>query len=265
MDTKELARAIRISSLKMVHNSNSSHIGGALSMTDMLAVLYNEVLHYDAHNPKDPDRDRLVLSKGHTCAALYSVLGLKGFYPMEELETFCQNGSLFEGHVSYRIPGVEISSGSLGHGFPIACGMAYGAKVKKQNFRTYVIVGDGEMNEGSNWEALLFGAHHKLDNLCAFIDRNKMQALGNSNDILNLEPLKAKLEAFNWNVLDIDGNDYDQLRAAFKNAAETKGKPTIIIANTIKGKGVPYMENTLKWHYCAPNDDLLNKALEVLQ
>lgn len=265
MDTKELARQIRISSLKMVHNSNSSHIGGALSMTDILAVLYNEVLHYDANNPIDPDRDRLVLSKGHTCVALYSVLALKGFYPVKELDTFCQNGSLFEGHVSYMIPGVEISSGSLGHGFPVACGMAYGAKVKKQNFRTYVIVGDGEMNEGSNWEALLFGAHHELDNLCAIIDRNKMQAFGNSNDILNLEPLKSKLEDFNWNVLDIDGNDYEQLRAAFKNADETKGKPTIIIANTIKGKGVSYMENTLKWHYSAPNEELLNKALEELQ
>lgn len=265
IDSIELAKKIRITSVEMVYRAHASHLAGALSMADILAVLYANILHYDSKNPKDPLRDRLLLSKGHTCVALYAVLAHTGFYPLNTLDSYGQDGSIVLCHVTDKLPGVEISSGSLGHGLPIASGIAYGAKVQKQNFRTYVILGDGEMDEGSNWEAFLFGAHHKLDNLCVIIDYNKMQAMGNNADILNLEPLKAKLEAFNWNAIEIDGNDHEQLRTAFKNANETKGKPSVIIANTIKGKGISFMEHQLKWHYSSPNEEQYKEAMEELR
>src|SRR5574344_468442 len=264
MNSIELARNIRVTSVEMVHRANASHIGGALSMADILAVLYSDVLKYDVKNPDYDDRDRCLLSKGHACVSMYAALAHVGFYPLKDLESYGMDGSMFLCHTSHHIPGVEISAGSLGHGLPIACGLAYGAKVRKKSFRTYVIVGDGEMDEGSNWEALLFGAHHKLDNLCVIIDYNKIQSFGNTNDVINLEPLKDKLEAFNWNVIDIDGHNHSELKDAFAQAEKTSGKPSVIMANTIKGKGVSYMENDLLWHYRSPNDELFKKAMEEL-
>ena len=264
MNSVELAREIRKSSVGMVYRAHSSHIGSALSMTDILAVLYADILRYDAKNPKDPDRDRFLLSKGHACVAFYSVLALCGFYPVKDLEKFAAEGSVFLTDTSYQVPGVELSAGSLGHGLPVACGIALAAKRKHKGFKTYVIVGDGEMDEGSNWEALLFGAHEKLNNLCLIIDYNKLQALGYTNEILNLEPLKSKLQAFNWNVLDIDGHNHEQIRDAFSNFLSEETKPTAIIANTVKGKGVSFMENELFWHYHSPNEEEYLKAMEEL-
>lgn len=264
MDSKELARLVRISSLEMVYRANASHIGGALSMADILAVLYSGVLNVYPKNPEMDSRDRCLISKGHACVSFYAVLAHIGFYPVKSLEEYGQEGSRFLCHTSHHIPGVEISAGSLGHGLPIGCGIAYSAKIQKKTFQTYVIVGDGEMDEGSNWEALLFAAHHKLDNLCLIIDYNKIQSFGNTNDVLRLESLKGKLEAFNWHVMDLDGHDHNALLSAFQEIKNTKGMPSVIIANTIKGKGVTYMENELLWHYRSPNDEQFKQAMEEL-
>lgn len=267
MDSIELAKKIRIASLKMVNAVDSSHIGGALSMADILAVLYSGVLKFDPKNPKWEERDRLLLSKGHTCMALYAALAYTGFYPVEELKTFGINGSPMLTHISHHIPGVETSSGSLGHGLPIACGIALAGKRKGEDYNTFVICGDGEMDEGSNWEAIMFAPQHQLSHLCLIIDCNKMQALGDTKDVMNLEPLTDKMKAFRWNVIRIDGNDHDQLKEAFKQFNENANtdKPTVIIADTIKGKGVSYMEHNLKWHYSSPNDELLQQAIEEIE
>lgn len=265
MESIDLARKIRITSVEMVHRAHASHIGGALSMADILAVLYADVLNYDPKNPKSDDRDRCLLSKGHACVSFYAVLAHCGFYPLKDLETYGTNGSEFLCHTSHNIPGVEISAGSLGHGFPIACGIALGAKIQHKAFKTYVICGDGEMDEGSNWEAFLFAAHHKLNNLCVIIDYNKIQSLGDTNDVMQLEPLQSKLESFNWNVIAVDGHNHDELKAAFTNFKTEQDKPTVIIANTIKGAGVSYMENNLAWHYKSPNDEQFETALKELQ
>ncbi len=261
MTSKEFARQIKLYSLGMVHRANSSHIGGAFSMTDVLAVLYHDVMHYEAAQPLKADRDRLLLSKGHCCTALYAALGLKGFFDIAELETYGLNGSRFLTHITHHVPGVEISAGSLGHGLSIACGIALGAKRKGENFKTYCIVGDGEMDEGSNWEALMLAAHHKLDNLCLIIDYNKIQSLGATNEVLNLEPLHAKLEAFNWHVIEIDGHNHEQILDAFQRIGR-EGKPTVIIAHTVKGKGVSFMENRLEWHYKSPNAEQYEQAVK---
>ncbi len=230
-------------------------------MTDVLAVLYHDVMHYEAAQPLKADRDRLLLSKGHCCTALYAALGLKGFFDIAELETYGLNGSRFLTHITHHVPGVEISAGSLGHGLSIACGIALGAKRKGENFKTYCIVGDGEMDEGSNWEALMLAAHHKLDNLCLIIDYNKIQSLGATNEVLNLEPLHAKLEAFNWHVIEIDGHNHEQILDAFQRIGR-EGKPTVIIAHTVKGKGVSFMENRLEWHYKSPNAEQYEQAVK---
>lgn len=264
MDSKELAKKIRISSVEMVHRANASHIGGALSMADILAVLYADILNVFPRDPENDSRDRCLLSKGHACVSFYAVLAHSGFYPVKSLEEYGQEGSQFLCHTSHHVPGVEISAGSLGHGLPIGCGIAYSARIQKKEYRTYVIVGDGELDEGSNWEALLFASHHKLDNLCLIIDYNKIQSFGNTNDVLRLEPLKNKLVAFNWHVIEVDGHNYHELLSAFKEAKETKGMPSVVVANTIKGKGVSYMENKLLWHYRSPNDELFKQAMEEL-
>lgn len=264
MNSIEFAKKIRALSVGMVYKAHASHIGGALSMADILAVLYHDILKYDPKNPKMADRDRCLLSKGHACVSFYSALCIAGFYSEEELMTYGSNGSLFLCHTTHHVPGIEISAGSLGHGLPIACGIAMGAKRQKKNFKTYVIVGDGEMDEGSNWEALLFAAHHHLDNLCVIIDYNKIQSYGNTNEVINLEPLAGKLEAFNWNVINIDGHNHQQLRQAFEQFKHTQEKPTVVIANTVKGKGVSYMENELVWHYKSPNDDQYRLAMEEI-
>lgn len=263
---QELAKVIRRTAIQLAHDSNTSHTGGTLSQADILAVLYSGVMDVTPETLNSPNRDRFIESKGHCCASYYAALALKGFMNYDELmNEYCQNGTQYFEHVSHKLPGVEVSTGSLGHGLPIACGMALGSKVSGNNNDVYIIVGDGEINEGSNWEAIMFAAQNKLDNLCVILDKNKMQALGFTKDILCLDPLADKMKAFQWNVLGIDGHDIGQLVDAFDNFKHTKGKPTMVIANTIKGKGVSYMENNLKFHYSAPNDEELKIAMEELR
>ncbi|MDP8266425.1 MAG: transketolase [Candidatus Aceula meridiana] len=265
LDSHLFALKIRIKSLQMVHAAKSSHIGGALSVADLLAVLYSRVLNIDPKNPLWDARDRLIFSKGHACASLYAALSYRGFFPEEELEGFGQDGSYFLTHSDRKVPGVEFSTGSLGHGLPFACGMALAAKRKGKNWRVFVILSDGEMEEGSNWEAFLFAAHHRLDNLIAVIDYNKMQALGQVSDILGLEPLGEKLKSFRWSVRDIDGHDHDQIYKSLSSAPWHKGSPSCLIANTVKGKGVDFMENKLEWHYRSPNAQQLDLAIAKLK
>lgn len=262
----KLANRIRGVALTLAHNANESHSGGALSMSDMLAVLYSEYIDLDLVKKEAPNRDRVILSKGHCCASFYAILAEMGILDKEELmQNFAKNGTHYFAHVSHTLPGVELSTGSLGHGLPVACGMALGAKKSGLNFKVYCIVGDGEMNEGSNWEAIMFAAQHKLDNLCLIIDKNKMQALGDTKDILCLDPMPEKLAAFGWDVEDIDGNDIEDVISAFECFKNHRsGKPFVMVANTIKGKGVSFMEHNLKFHYSAPKDDELKQALEEL-
>ena len=264
-EIKEFAKAIRRTAVEMAYKTNTSHTGGTLSQADILAVLYSGVMNITPDTMNAINRDRFIESKGHNCASYYAALALKGFMNYDELmEQYCQNGSEYFEHVSHKLPGVELSTGSLGHGFPVACGMALGAKRSGQNFNVYCIIGDGEINEGSNWEALMFAAHHKLDNLCVILDKNGMQAMGNTKDILCLDPMAEKIRAFQWNVCDIDGNDIQQLLDAFDSFKNCKDKPTFIVANTVKGKGVSYMEHNLKFHYSAPNEEEFKKAMEEL-
>ena len=258
-----LANKIRARVLTMNHYANASHSGGALSMTDILAVLYEKVLKIYPKEPKHPERDRLLLSKGHAGSALYAVLALKGFFEESNLDTYSQNGSKFITHVSHSVPGVELSTGSLGHALSVGCGIALAAKRQKKSFKTFVLVSDGELDEGSNWEAILFAPHNKLDNLTLIVDYNKIQSLGNVDDVLALEPLKRKFESFNWETIEIDGHNH----MAIFNALISKKKatkPKVIIANTIKGKGIDYMENKLLWHYKSPNKEQLDNALNQL-
>ena len=265
-EIQEFARAIRRTAVQLAYKTRSSHTGGALSQADILAVLYSGVLNCSPDRMDDPRRDRFIESKGHNCASLYAALALKGFMDMDTLmEQYCSNGSEFFEHVSHKLPGVELSTGSLGHGFPVAAGMSLGSKRSGIPFNVYCIIGDGEINEGSNWEALLFAAHHKLDNLCVILDKNGMQAMGDTKDILNLDPMAEKIRAFQWNVCDIDGNDIPQLLDAFNSFQNCKGRPTFIVANTIKGKGVSFMENRLKFHYSAPDEEEYRIAMEELR
>lgn len=233
-------------------------------MTDILAVLYREVLRVDPRQPEDPERDRFILSKGHCCAALYATLALRGFFPEEELQTFGQNGSRLMTHVSHKMPGVEFSTGSLGHGLGFGCGKALAAKRQGRNWRVFVMVSDGELDEGSNWEAILFAPHHRLDNLVAVLDYNKIQSLGTVKEVLDLDPLAEKFWAFRWAVKAIDGHDHDEIRAALRQLPFSPGKPSCLIANTIKGKGVSFKDNQLPWHYKSPSVDQLRQALTEL-
>jgi transketolase len=252
-NSTKLSREIRANCVKMVYEAKASHIGGALSMADILAVLYQDILKFNPENPKWEDRDRFLLSKGHACTSLYATLALKGFFPLGQLSTYGQDGSDFVSHTSHKIPGIEISAGSLGHALPIGCGIALAAKKKNKNFRTFVLVSDGELDEGSNWEAILFAPQHKLDNLILIVDYNKIQSLGNVKDVLDLEPLKKKFEAFNWECSEIDGHNH---KAIYESLAtlELNGRPKAIIAHTIKGKGIDFMENKLLWHYKSPSE-----------
>jgi transketolase len=262
----DFARDARILSLNMVVSAKASHIGSALSIIDILAVLYNGILKIFPNEAKNVNRDILIMSKGHACVSLYATLGLKGFFDLRELETYGLDGSNFMNHVSHKVSGVEFSTGSLGHGLPYATGIALGKKIKNKNNRVFVIVGDGELDEGSNWEALLFASHHKLDNLTIVVDYNNLQSLTTVKETLNLEPLVCKFEAFGCNVFTVDGHDHTELYDVFKNSLKkTNGKPTVVIANTIKGKGVSYMENKVKWHYSTPNQAELVQALNEIE
>jgi transketolase len=263
-DTHELARRVRVEALKMVHRAKASHIASALSITDIVAVLYGRVLHVDPANPELADRDRFILSKGHACVAIYAVLAELGFFPASNLLTYGADHSSLMSHISHKVPGVEFSTGSLGHGLPFGVGKALAAKRSGQAWRTFVLLSDGEWDEGSNWEAAMFASHHELDNLTAVIDYNKLQSLDTVASTLGLEPIAAKFEAFGWEVREVDGHDHDALAKELGTTPWQTGKPSVLIAHTTKGKGVTFMENLVKWHYSNPNDEQLAEALAGL-
>jgi len=265
LQLKHIAAQIRIETLKIIYRGKASHIGGAFSMVDILTVLYNDVLNIDPTNPKWEVRDRFLLSKGHACSSLYVTLALKGFFPLSDLESYGKNGSIYLSHASHLVPGVEFSTGSLGHALPVGCGLALAAKKKNKGWRTFVLVSDGELDEGSNWEAILFAPQHKLDNLILIVDYNKIQSLGDVKDVIDLHPILDKFKAFNWEVVEIEGHDYNQICHAFKNLPITKYKPHVIIAHTIKGKGVDFMENKLIWHYKSPSEEEYKIAIKQLE
>ncbi len=253
MTSQALAWLIRRHGIEMTHLSGGSHVGAILSVADIMAVLYTNVLNVDSKNPESPTRDRFILSKGHAGASVYAALAENGFFPVEELKTHYQDGSRLSGHVSHKLPGVDFSTGSLGHGLSAGAGMAYAAKKDNKEHKTYVVLGDGECNEGSVWEAAMFASHFGLDNLVAIVDHNKMQSLDFCKNTIDLLDFGAKWASFGWNVIDINGNNHDELKAAFSKKFDN-GRPTVIIANTIKGFGVKYMENDILWHYRFPHD-----------
>ena len=264
-ELKKIATNVRLGAVEAVYSASSGHPGGSLSIADALTYLYFEEMNVDPKNPKMEDRDRFVLSKGHTSPALYSVLAHRGFFPVEDLKTFRQVDSYLQGHPDMKgVPGVDMSTGSLGLGISAACGMALSAKLRGKDYRTYTFVGDGESQEGQVWEACMFAAHYKLDNLCVYIDWNGLQIDGKIADVMNPTPYKEKLEAFGFNVISIDAHDFDEIEAAFNAARECKGKPTAIVAKSVKGKGVSYMENQASWHGSAPNAEQYAQAVEEL-
>ena len=263
---KSIAAKIRLGALEGVHAAASGHPGGSLSIADIMAYLYFEEMNVKADDPKWADRDRFVLSKGHTAPALYATLALKGFFSADELKNLRQVDSFLQGHPDMKgTPGVDMSTGSLGLGISTACGMALAAKVDGKDYRTYTIVGDGESEDGQVWEAAMFAAHYKLDNLCVIIDWNGLQIDGPVAEVMNPTPHDKKLEAFGFHVISIDGHDFDQIEAALNEAKATKGKPTAIIARTVKGKGVSFMENQVGWHGSAPNDEQYEKAVAEIR
>ena len=265
MTSKDLSRFIRVNALKMVHNANASHIGGVLSITDIVAVLYSDILQVRANEPLWVHRDRFILSKGHCCAGIYAALAEVGFISKSELNDYTNHGSRLMAHISHKVPGVEFSTGSLGHGLSFGVGKALAAKIKQQSWRTFVLLSDGEMDEGSNWEAIMFASHHQLSNLIAIIDYNKLQSLDSVANTLALEPLVDKLKAFGTDVIEVDGHNHTQLYDAFTKKEHENGKPRVVLAHTIKGKGVSFMENQVEWHYRSPNAEQLALALTELE
>ncbi len=264
-DHRRLALAVRRDALQMTHRSNSSHIGSSLSTVELLAVLYNGVLRTSPDNPTLPDRDRFILSKGHAAAAYYATLAERGFFPKHLLETFSLDGSQLAGHATHHaVPGIDVSTGSLGHGLSIGCGMALAAKRDAKPYRVFVLLSDGECDEGSTWEAALFAHHHKLDNLIAIIDYNKVQSFGTVKEVLDLEPLAEKWKSFGCAVKEINGHDTRQIEDTLSQVPFEKGKPSCCVAHTVKGKGVSFMENAVAWHYKAPDKAQLEQALREL-
>jgi transketolase len=262
--SQKFANQVRTEVVKMIAAAKASHIGGALSMADLLSVLYGEILRVKPEQPDWPERDRFILSKGHSCTGVYATLALRGFFPLAELATYGQDGSRLMSHISHKVPGVEFSTGSLGHGLGFACGKALAAQRQKKNWRVFTMLSDGELDEGSNWEAILFAPHHRLDNLVAIVDYNKIQSLGDVKDVLDLHPLAEKFRAFNWAVKEIDGHNHDEISAALKTLPFASGKPSCLIAHTVKGNGVDYMENKLLWHYRTPNAEQVAAALKQI-
>lgn len=263
---QKIAAQVRIDIVEEVHSAKSGHPGGSLSIADILTYLYFKEMNVDPKNPEMADRDRLVLSKGHTCPALYAVLAEKGFFDVETLKNFRQIGCVLQGHPDMKhIPGVDMSSGSLGQGISAACGMALSAKFDKKDYRVYAILGDGEVEEGQVWEAFMFAAHYNLTNLCAVIDRNGLQIDGKCEDVMSSAPLEDKMKAFGFNVIVIDAHNFDEIENAFEAAKAETTKPTVIIADSVKGKGVSFMENSVSWHGKAPDDDQYNKAISELK
>ncbi len=261
----ELARRIRIHAIQMCASGGGSHVGSALSCADILAVLYGSVLRVDPWDPRWADRDRFVLSKGHACAALYAVLAERGFFPIEKLARHYQNGSDLCGHASHKVPGVELSTGSLGHGMPVAAGMAYAAQLANRSHRVFALVSDGECDEGSIWEAALFAAHHRLNKLTVVVDYNRLQGVGAVNGVIRLEPFADKWRSFGWAVREVDGHDHAALQAALSAVPDLSGQPTCVIAHTTKGKGVSFMQDSVLWHYRIPAGDELKEALAELE
>jgi transketolase len=265
MTERQFAKKIRQLALQMVTRAKASHIGSALSIADIVAVLYATVLRFDPKQPEMPGRDRFILSKGHACVAVYAALATSGFFPVEALDTYGEDHSDLMNHISHKVLGVEFSTGALGHGLPFGVGKALAAKRLKARWRTFVLLSDGEMDEGSNWEALMFAAHHQLDNLVAIIDYNKLQSLASVANTLGLEPLADKLRAFGWSVKEVDGHDHVQLNLALSAVPWEPAKPSVLIAHTLKGKGVSFMENQVLWHYRNPSTEQLALALAELE
>jgi transketolase len=264
MDTIAFARAVRIDALHMVYKAKASHVGSCYSIADIIAVLYGRVMRLGA-GPADPGRDRFILSKGHAAAIVYAALARIGVLPRIELDSYGQDGARLMTHISHKIRGVEFSTGSLGHGLPFGVGKALAAHKRGNQWRTFVLMSDGEMDEGSNWEALMFAAHHHLNNLVVIVDYNKLQSLDTVARTLGLEPLVDKLQAFGWSVREIDGHDHLAIGAGLRAASASEGKPTIVLAHTIKGKGIGFMENRVEWHYRSPNKEELVAGLRELE
>ena len=265
-DTEQLANNIRKHAVTMTSVGGSSHVGSILSIADILAVLYYSILNYSPKDPKWIDRDRFILSKGHAGAGVYAVLAESGFMSLDKLKTHYQDGSDLSGHVSHKnICGVEFSTGSLGHGLPVACGMALAAKINKKKHRVFVLLSDGECDEGSNWEAILFAPHHKLNNLVVIIDRNRLQSIYSTEDTLTLEPFADKWRSFGWEVIEINGHDHNEIFKSCNHENNLNNKPLCIIANTTKGKGVSFMENNNLWHYRSPQGKEYQLAIEELK
>ncbi|ASR45821.1 transketolase [Paenibacillus kribbensis] len=264
-DLKIKAAQIRQDLLTIIHRAKTGHTGGSLSNTDILTALYYEIMNIDVANPKWEERDRFVASKGHSVESLWCILADRGFFPKEELKTYSQFGTRLIGHPNNKVPGIEMNTGALGHGLPISVGMALAAKRDGRSYRVFCLMGDGEQAEGSNWEAAMAGAHYKLDNLVGIIDRNGLQISGTTEEVMGLEPLEEKWAAFGWNVISIDGNSMEELVQTFRNVPEIEGKPTLVLANTIKGKGVSFAEGVPGWHHHVPNDEELERGLTELQ
>ena len=269
MNNKELmqhANEVRKMIVIGTHSAKAGHPGGSLSAADIFTFLYFEEMNIDPQDPTNPDRDRFVLSKGHTAPGLYGVMAERGYFPKEEIPTLRHVGARLQGHPSMQyLPGIDMSSGSLGQGISAACGMALGAKLQNKDFRVYTLLGDGEIEEGQVWEAAMFAGAKKLDNLVVIVDNNNLQIDGPISEVNNPYPIDKKFEAFNFHVININGNDFDEIRAAMKEARETKGMPTCIVAKTLKGKGVSFMENKVEWHGVAPNDEQFEIAMKDLE
>ncbi len=266
LELQKMANEVRKGIVTAVHSAKSGHPGGSLSAADIFTYLYFEELHIDPENPKDPDRDRFVLSKGHTAPGLYSVMANRGYFPVEELKTLRHVGARLQGHPSMQyLPGLDMSSGSLGQGISAACGMALAAKIDGKEHRVYTLLGDGEIEEGQVWEAAMFAGAKKLDNLVVIVDNNNLQIDGTVEEVNSPYPIDKKFEAFNFFVIEVDGHNFDQLRSAFREAKEMKGRPTAIICKTVKGKGVSFMEDQVGWHGKAPNDEEYEIAMKDLE
>ncbi len=266
LELQQIANKVRQGVIISTHAAKSGHPGGSLSAADIFTYLYFEEMNVDPKNPKNPDRDRFVLSKGHTAPGLYSTLAVKGFFPFDDLTTLRHLGSYLQGHPDMKkTPGVDMSTGSLGQGFSAAVGMAVAAGIDKKDYRAYTLLGDGELEEGQVWEAAMFAGFHKLDNLCVIVDNNGLQIDGKVDEVCSPYPIDKKFEAFNFHVIKADAHDFDSLRAAFKEARQTKGMPTVIICASVKGKGISFMENQVGWHGVAPNDEQKEAALNELK
>lgn len=264
--SENLARRIRKHCVQMCHDAGTSHIGSNLSCCDLIAVLYSSILRYDPNQPQMADRDRFIMSKGHAAAVIYAVLAETGFIPEEKLREFCQNGSPIAGHVhSHGVPGIEFSTGSLGHGLPVGCGIALAARADKSNHRVFVLMSDGECDEGTTWEAALFAAQHRLGGLTAIIDTNSWQSYGSTADVLDLEPFADKWKAFRWDVTEVNGHDHQAIQKALSRPVDPNGPPRVVIARTVKGKGIPHMEDQLVWHYRSPSDEDVRLAQSILE